>query len=114
MKFNKNKIESDIQIHIFMCTNERTVKNKSCGKKGSLIMFKYLKQRMKTTSEMYSKKVKVNSSGCLSSCSNGPVVVCYPEGIWYNISSNKDVDMLINRFEKLWLDELKLNESAVV
>ncbi len=28
--------------------------------------------------------VRVNQSGCLNQCGHGPMVVCYPEGVWYS------------------------------
>ena len=30
-----------------------------------------------------SGRVRVNHSGCFSQCGNGPMVVVYPEGVWY-------------------------------
>ena len=100
MKTEKYRVSSDIDLHFFVCTNERTSKNKSCGKNGSLPLYKYLKERMKKISENFDIRVKVNSSGCLSNCSNGPVVVCYPQGDWYSIKSYKDIDVLIVSMEQ--------------
>jgi len=28
-------------------------------------------------------RVRVNHSGCFSQCGNGPMVVVYPDGVWY-------------------------------
>ena len=111
MKIDKIRVESDIELHLFVCTNERTEKNKSCGKSGSIPLFKYLKQRMLSVSEKYAKRVKVNSSGCLSNCSNGPVVVCYPQGDWFNIKNIKDVDVLVNDIEARWMEEYRAARS---
>jgi (2Fe-2S) ferredoxin len=107
MKIDKLKVGSDIELHLFVCTNERMEKNKSCGRSGSLPLYKYLKQRMRTVSEKYAKRVKVNSSSCLSNCSNGPVVVCYPQGDWFNIKNTRDVDILINDIEARWMEEYR-------
>jgi (2Fe-2S) ferredoxin len=112
MKIDKLKVGSDIEVHYFVCTNERMDKNKSCGKNGSIPLFKYLKQRMKSVSEKYAKRVKVNSSGCLSNCSNGPVVVCYPEGDWFNIRNARDVDMLVHDLEARWMEEFRQAQAA--
>ena len=51
-----------------------------------------MKKRVK---ELAIKKVRVNSSGCLNRCKLGPIVVSYPEGSWYKISSKEDVDLFI-------------------
>jgi (2Fe-2S) ferredoxin len=112
MKIDKLRVDSDIELHLFVCTNERPIKNKSCGKSGSIPLFKYLKQRMQIVSEKYSRRVKVNSSSCLSNCSNGPVVVCYPAGDWFNIRGTKDVDLLVGELEVKWMEEYRGKQKA--
>ena len=79
--------------HIFFCTNVREDKSKiSCGIHNSQELRNYMKKRVK---ELHIKKVRVNSSGCLNRCKLGPIVVSYPEGHWYKISSKEDVDLFI-------------------
>lgn len=112
MSIDKLKVTSDIEIHLFVCTNERTNKNKSCGGSGSQLIYRYLKDRMRTVSDHYGKRIKVNSSSCLSNCSQGPVVVCYPKGDWYHVKNNKDVDKLISNLEKRWLNELRAKKVS--
>jgi (2Fe-2S) ferredoxin len=29
------------------------------------------------------KEIRINKSGCLDQCGNGPMVVVYPEAVWY-------------------------------
>jgi len=41
-------------------------------------------------------KVRVNQSGCLDRCGQGPVCVVYPEGTWYTYTDQKDVDEIID------------------
>jgi (2Fe-2S) ferredoxin len=78
--------------HIFFCTNLRKEKV-SCGKHNSQELRDYMKKRVK---ELAIKKVRINSSGCLNRCKLGPLVVSYPEGNWYKISSKEDVDLFID------------------
>ena len=81
--------------HIFFCTNVRKEKNKvSCGNHNSLELINYMKNKVK---ELAIKKVRVNTSGCLNRCKLGPIVVSYPEGNWYKISSKNDVDLFIEK-----------------
>lgn len=45
------------------------------------------------TSEIHN--VRVNSSGCLGRCKDGPVLVIYPDGIWYTFGVEDDVREII-------------------
>ena len=54
----------------------------------------YMKSRAK---QMGLKRVRVNQAGCLDRCELGPCMVIYPEGIWYKIETNADVDMILEQ-----------------
>ena len=41
-------------------------------------------------------KVRVNTSGCLDRCEQGPALVVYPEGVWYTYIDEDDVDEIID------------------
>ena len=40
-------------------------------------------------------KVRVNQAGCLDRCDEGPVIVVYPEEVWYTYVDQEDVDEII-------------------
>ncbi len=40
-------------------------------------------------------KVRVNRAGCLDRCAEGPVLVVYPEAVWYTYVDQEDVDEII-------------------
>ena len=40
-------------------------------------------------------RVRVNHSGCFSQCGNGPMLVVYPEGVWYAAVTPADVGEII-------------------
>jgi (2Fe-2S) ferredoxin len=40
-------------------------------------------------------RVRVNRSGCFSQCGNGPMVVVYPEGVWYAAVSPADAAEIV-------------------
>ena len=40
---------------------------------------------------------RINKSGCFSQCGNGPMVVVYPEGVWYAAVSPADADEIVER-----------------
>ena len=55
----------------------------------------YAKQCVKAMGIAGKGGVRINSAGCLDRCELGPVVVIYPEGIWYTYVDWEDVDEII-------------------
>ena len=51
---------------------------------------------MKKNFDLKLKNIRVNQSGCLDKCESGPVMVIYPQGIWYNYKNKIDIDEIIN------------------
>lgn len=45
-------------------------------------------------------RVRVNEAGCLDQCEHGPVVVVYPEAVWYGFVQPKDVDEIVEQHLK--------------
>ena len=96
--------------HIFCCTNERPDGHPrgSCSAKDGLRLRNYMKVRAK---EMGLDKVRVNAAGCLDRCELGPVMVVYPEAVWYRPETLEDIDEILvshirggNPVERLRLD----------
>lgn len=83
------------QIHVFCCVNQRGAGHPrgDCTSRGSVDLHGYLKSRIKMLPELGS--VRINQSGCLDRCELGPVMVIYPQGIWYHYRNQKDVDEII-------------------
>ena len=64
--------------HVFVCTNGDwcpTVDGDGLG------VHARLKALVKGAD--LEERVRVNRSGCFSQCGNGPMVVVYPDGVWY-------------------------------
>jgi (2Fe-2S) ferredoxin len=82
------------RIHVFACTNRRPDGHQrgSCAARGSEPLRDYMKARAK---ELGLKDVRINSAGCLDRCELGPVMVIYPEGVWYAYRSPEDVDEIL-------------------
>jgi (2Fe-2S) ferredoxin len=80
--------------HVFACVNERPEGHKrgSCKARGAEPLRNYMKARAK---ELGLADVRINQSGCLDRCELGPVIVIYPEGIWYRAGSTADIDEIL-------------------
>jgi len=81
--------------HIFICNNQRDASsNKSCcGEIGNQIRVEFSK-----LIHEYGIKdnVRANKCGCLDGCELGPIVVIYPDNIWYGNVSLEDVNEIFS------------------
>jgi (2Fe-2S) ferredoxin len=82
--------------HVFFCTNHRDDGSQCCAQCGAAEMRAYAKDRIKGLGLAGKGGVRVNSAGCLDRCSEGPVIVVYPEGVWYTYVDQEDVDEIID------------------
>lgn len=82
-------------IHVFCCINQRPEGHErgSCAATGAVRLQNYMKARAKELA--LPGRVRVNKSGCLDRCELGPVMVIYPEGVWYRYDSPEDVDAIL-------------------
>jgi (2Fe-2S) ferredoxin len=89
--------------HIFICTAETGCQAgvKGCGAAGAAELLGYM-------------NIRVNRSTCLERCDAAPVMLLYPEGVWYSFSSKEDIDEIIDthllkgeRVERLMVDAPK-------
>ncbi len=85
------------QRHIFFCTNKRAdgADRPSCARCDSVAMRAYAKARIKALNLAGEGKIRVNTSGCLDRCEEGPSCVVYPDGIWYTYVDEFNIDEII-------------------
>jgi (2Fe-2S) ferredoxin len=84
------------QYHVFFCTNERQQGEQCCEQCNATAIRAYAKDRIKQLGLAGPGKVRVNTAGCLDRCELGPVIVIYPEEVWYTYLDREDVDEIIN------------------
>lgn len=85
------------QRHVFFCCNQREVPEKCCNEFCASDFAKYAKERVKALGLAGEGKVRINRAGCLDRCEEGPVVVVYPEAVWYTYVDRADIDEIIDR-----------------
>jgi len=56
----------------------------------------YAKKRSKELGIAGKGNVRVNTAGCLDRCEQGPVVVVYPDDVWYTYVDQEDIDEIID------------------
>jgi (2Fe-2S) ferredoxin len=82
--------------HVFFCTNKRDNNEAACEDCGASAVHAYAKNRIKDLGLSGQGKVRMNKAGCLDRCSEGPVLVVYPEGVWYTYVDTTDIDEIID------------------
>ena len=80
--------------HVFVCTQSKPEGVASCPNHGSLRILQTLEREL--DSQGLDEQVHVTTCGCLGVCENGPVMITYPEGIWYRGVREEDVPEIVD------------------
>jgi (2Fe-2S) ferredoxin len=83
--------------HVFFCCNERAAPERCCAASGASALHKYAKERVKALGLSGPGNVRINRAGCLDRCEEGPVLVVYPEAVWYTFVDEADIDEIVDR-----------------
>jgi len=81
--------------HVFFCTNQRAPGQQACENCGASKQRAYAKARIKELGLSGKGGVRINTAGCLDRCSEGPVIVVYPDETWYTYVDQEDIDEII-------------------
>lgn len=81
--------------HVFFCCNQRPAPDSCCANHGASELQTYAKERVKELGLAGEGRIRINKAGCLGRCDDGPVLVVYPEGVWYTFVDKEDIDEII-------------------
>ena len=90
------KDQAYFQHHVFFCINERNDGRACCADRNAQALQEYAKKRLKTLDMNGPGKIRINKAGCIDRCEEGPVLVVYPEGIWYTYIDEEDIDEIVD------------------
>ncbi len=81
------------RYHLFVCTQEKAEGVPCCSASGSPQVLEALHRELGVRG--LSNDVQVSSCGCLGLCEDGPVVIVYPDGMWYAPVKAEDAGELV-------------------
>jgi len=82
------------RYHAFVCTQEKPEGVPCCSTAGSFRVLDALHGAL--GAQGLSDEVQVSSCGCLGICDSGPVMIVYPEGIWYTRLTPADLPEIVS------------------
>jgi nitrite reductase/ring-hydroxylating ferredoxin subunit/(2Fe-2S) ferredoxin len=74
--------------HVFVCTSGET-----CPTQGDTE--KYVKILRAGAQKAGRSDIRINKAGCFSQCGHGPMIVVYPENVWYAGVRESDLDDIL-------------------
>jgi (2Fe-2S) ferredoxin len=83
------------KYHVFVCSSSRVTGQQKgyCFSKDSVSVIQKFMEEIEER-EM-GGDILVTNTGCLGICSKGPVVIVYPDGVWYKEVTVDDVTEIV-------------------
>jgi len=77
------------ETHVFVCTS-----GDDCPSKGDVESFvKHLRAEVVKAGRQ--RDIRINKAGCFSQCGHGPMMVFYPENVWYAGVKQEDLPEIV-------------------
>ena len=99
------------QKHVFVCTGPRCAPETSPG------VYQMLKEQLKKRG-LDQVQIRRSQAHCFGICSGGPIVVVYPEGVWYQGVTLEKMQVIIDRHlvggqpVEEWKVDIQMNQST--
>ena len=83
------------RFHVFVCTQQKPEGVTGCAGSGSGEVLAALEREVQARG--LGGDVQLTACGCMGLCEEGPVLVAYPEGVWYRRVRAADVPEIVER-----------------
>ena len=79
--------------HIYVCTQEKPEGVPSCSSSKSLKVLQALEREV--LAHGLDDEVQITTCGCMGLCDDRPVIIVYPEGVWYHKVQEQDAAEIV-------------------
>ncbi len=83
------------RFHLFVCTQQKPGGAPSCPVNGSIAVLNELDREIQASG--FGGDVQLTTCGCMGLCDEGPVMVVYPEGVWYRRVQTSDIREIVSQ-----------------
>ncbi|MES2831695.1 MAG: (2Fe-2S) ferredoxin domain-containing protein [Pseudomonadota bacterium] len=81
------------KLKVLFCINDRGENKRSCAASGADALRRYAKAEVGED-----KGIKVKKAGCLGLCKHGPVIQVLPSKLYYQCTTEAEVDLLLAEY----------------
>jgi (2Fe-2S) ferredoxin/predicted O-methyltransferase YrrM len=81
------------RFHLYVCTQQKPEGIPSCPASGSFAVLDALDREIQARG--LDNEAQLTTCGCMGLCDEGPVLVVYPEGVWYRRVQPSDVPEIV-------------------
>ena len=107
------------RFHLFVCTQQKPEGVLSCSASGSFAVLDRLDHE--TQARGLGRDVQLTTCGCMGLCNDGPVIVVYPQGVWYRRVQPSDISEIVGTHlcngkpvdRLIWNDATAMSAMAV-
>lgn len=85
------------RYQMFFCINQKAEAKACCANHQAQAMRDYAKSKLKKLGLHHVGACRANTTSCLGRCDEGPILVIYPEGVWYSYKTHHDIDLIIEQ-----------------